>query len=141
MFPESDYIWIAVGAVVGLLILRWMVRGVRRRLRLRRPPKLNPKLQQYGDQEDHLRARRAEAAKIVATSTTDLIVGYTILRQVEAVVVDGFRRADEAIEGLKATAAMKGANAVTHVQTERTPSGRCSARGDAVIVEKSQSDG
>ncbi len=138
MPPESQYIWWAAGGLVGLLFLRALVRGVRRRLRLRHPPKLNPKLQQYGDQQDVLRARRAEAAKIVATSTTGLIVGYTIVRQVEAVVVDGFRRPDEAIEGLKATAAMKGANAVTNVQTERMPSGRCSARGDAVIVEKSK---
>lgn len=136
MLRDSDYIWIAVGGVVGLLILRRIVGGVRRRLRMRRPPKLNPNLQKYGDQQDHLLARRAEAAKIMATSTTDLIVGYTILRQVEAVAVDGFRHPDEAIEGLKAIAAMKGANAVTHVQTERTPSGRYGARGDAVIVQK-----
>jgi uncharacterized protein YbjQ (UPF0145 family) len=62
------------------------------------------------------------------------------VEQVEAVVVDGFRRPEEAIEGLKAAAALKGANAVTHVHTERTSSGRCSARGDAVIVSKSRSD-
>jgi hypothetical protein len=140
MPPELKYIWVAAAVLVGLLILRSAVRGVRRRLRRRHPPRLNPKLQQYGDQADLVRARREEAAKIVATSTTDRIVGYTIVEQVEAVVVDGFRRPEEAIEGLKAAAALKGANAVTRVHTERTSSGRCCARGDAVIVSKSRSD-
>ena len=137
---EPKYIWLAVAVLVGLLIVRSMVRRVHRRLRRRHPARLNPKLQKYGEQGDLVRARREEAAKIVATSTTDRIVGYTIVQQVEAVVVDGFRRPEEALEGLKAAAAMKGANAVTHVHTERTSSGRCGARGDAVVVEKSQSD-
>ena len=137
---ELKHVWLAVAVLVGLLILRSMIRGVARRLRRRHPARLNPKLQKYGEQEDLVRARREEAAKIVATSTTDRIVGYTIVQQVEAVVVDGFRRPEEALEGLKAAAAMKGANAVTHVHTERTSSGRCGARGDAVVVRKSQSD-
>lgn len=137
---ELKHVWIALAVLVGLLVLRSVVRGAARRLRRRRPARLNPKLQKYDEQGDLARARREEAAKIVATSTTDHIVGYTIVQQVEAVVVDGFRRPEEALEGLKAAAAMKGANAVTHVHTERTSSGRCGARGDAVIVRKSQSD-
>ncbi|HUU85883.1 MAG TPA: hypothetical protein VM243_20485 [Phycisphaerae bacterium] len=137
---EKEYIWIAAGVIIGLWLLRAVFRGWRRRLRARRPPRLNPKLQKYGDQADVMRARQEEAARIVATSTTDQIVGYTIVEQVEAVVVDGFRRPEEAMEGLKAAAAMKGANAVTHVYTERTSSGRCGARGDAVIVRKIERD-
>ena len=75
-------------------------------------------------------------ARIVATSSTDGIMGYEIVEQVEAVFVDGFRRPEEALQGLKAVAAMKGANAVTNVRQERAASGDCCVSGDAVIVRK-----
>jgi hypothetical protein len=136
----NDLRLIAYVAAGGLFLL-WMVGRIRRRLRLRRPARLNPKLQQYGDTQDVVRARRQEATKIVATSSTGQIVGYDIVEQVEAVFVDGFRRPEEALEGLKAAAAMKGGNALTNVHSERTAAGRCSARGDAVVVRKIESDG
>ncbi|MHC4093774.1 MAG: hypothetical protein ACYSVY_26465 [Planctomycetota bacterium] len=136
----NDLRLIAYVAAGGLFLLL-MVGRIRRRLRLRRPARLDPKLQQYGDTQDVARARRQEAAKIVATSSTGQIVGYDIVEQVEAVFVDGFRRPEEALEGLKAAAAMKGGNALTNVHSERTAAGRCSARGDAVVVRKIASDG
>ena len=110
-------------------------------IRRRRPPTIHPKLQKYGEgygepDADLIAKRRCEAARIVATSSTPTIAGYDIVEQVEAVFVDGFRRPEEALEGLKAAAAMKGANAVSNVRQERGPSGKCSASGDGVIVKR-----
>ncbi len=128
--------------VVAVLIMGWwFVRKIQKFFRRRRPPTIHPKLQKYGqhygEPDEKLTAqRRAEAEKIVATSTTAAITGYEIIEQVEAVYVDGFRSPEDATEGLKATAAMKGANAVTNVQQQRTASGICAASGDAVIVQK-----
>lgn len=127
--------------LVFLIILLWLGGKLRRAIRRRRPATINPKLQKYGrdyGQPDKqlLVKRRAEAERIVATSSTNAIVGYDITEQVEAVFVDGFRRPEEAMEGLKAVAAMKGANAVTNVRHERSASDKCSAHGDAVIVHR-----
>ncbi|MGB0714626.1 MAG: hypothetical protein ACPGXK_02035 [Phycisphaerae bacterium] len=129
--------------VVGLSVLAVMVLGaglwiagrIRRAIRRGRPARLHPKLQQYGGMDPEFVAqRREEAARIVATSSTSEIAGYHIIKQVEAVFVDGFRRAEDALEGVKAVAAMKGANAVTNVRHERGAMGRWSAAGDAVVV-------
>lgn len=130
----------ALGAVVALLLVRWMYRKARRAY-FHRHPKIHPKLRKYSgglDQasEEVTAQRRAEAEHIVTTSSTANIAGYEIVEQVEAVFVDGFRRPEEALEGLKAVAAMKGANAVTNVKHERNASGECNASGDAVIVQK-----
>ncbi|GMU37228.1 MAG: hypothetical protein KJ057_06425 [Phycisphaerae bacterium] len=140
---RTKLIWL--GWLVGLLMMLWAARRVLRWVRRRRPVKLHPNLQKYGDatapsaSEDELSAKRhAEAARIVATSSTADIAGYQILQQVEAVYVDGFRRPEDALEGLKAAAAMKGANAVIRVHQERTAAGRCSASGDAVIVRRTE---
>ena len=132
---QTDKLLLLV-ALVALLVLYWMIRWVLRGTRRRRPARLNPRLAQYGESTGLTRARRAEASKITATSSTDRIAGYDIVRQVEAVSVEGFRRPEDALEGLKAAAAMKGANAVTNVHTERTTTGRCAASGDAVVVRK-----
>ncbi len=103
----------------------------------RRKPKIHPRLQKYaGRDAEFARKRREEAARIVATSSTQNIAGYEIVEQFEAVFVDDFRRPEEAIEGVKAVAAMKGANAVVNLKHDRTSGGRCSASGDAVVVRK-----
>ncbi len=103
----------------------------------RRKPKIHPRLQKYaGPDAEFARKRREEAAHIVATSSTQNIAGYEIVEQFEAVFVDDFRRPEEAVEGVKAVAAMKGANAVVNLRHDRTPAGRCSASGDAVVVRK-----
>ncbi len=127
--------------LVSLMMLLWLGRKLRRAIRRRRPPIIHPKLQKYGQDygqpdERVLAKRRAEAEHIVATSSTSAIVGYDITEQLEAVFVDGFPRPEEALEGLKSVAAMKGANAVTNVRHERAASGKCSAHGDAVIVHR-----
>lgn len=125
----------------GLAVAIVMMRRIRRFFRRREPPRIHPKLQKYGEQygvvdEEVAAKRRAEAEHIIATSSTGDIAGYDLVEQVEAVFVDGFRRPEEAIEGLKAAAAMKGANGVTNVNHDRNASGRCSASGDAVIIRK-----
>lgn len=130
----------ALLAVAALLAIVWVRRKVGRWLRRRRGV-LHPHLQKYagaaGEPNEALTAqRRAAAARVVATSSGAAIAGYDIIEQIEAVFVDGFRRPEEALEGLKAVAAMKGANAVTNVRHERNASGRCSASGDAVMVRK-----
>jgi hypothetical protein len=127
--------------LVALLLVIWTYRRLVRAIKRMRKPRLHPKLQKYGagygePSEAVLKRRRAEAAKILATSSTSDIKGYELIEQIEAVYVDGFRRPEDALEGLKAVAAMKGANAVTNVRHEHGPSGKCSATGDAVIVAR-----
>lgn len=135
MFDNLDpYTLLLVGTAVLAVI--WLVLKIKAG---RRKPRIHPRLQKYaGPDAEYAQKRRAEAAKILATSSTQNIAGYEIKEQVEAVYVDGFRRPEEAIEGLKAVAAMKGANAIINLKHERTASGKCSADGDAVVVEKHQ---
>ena len=90
-------------ALVALLVTIRLLRRAGRWWRGRRPARLNPKLQAFGDPDERLVAeRRKQAATILATSSTGSIPGYHLIEQIEAVYVDGFRRPDEAIEGLKA---------------------------------------
>ncbi|MCC7291671.1 MAG: hypothetical protein IT449_06390 [Phycisphaerales bacterium] len=139
---DSDKLWYLLG-LVCVLVAFWLTRKGLRFIRRRRPAKLHPKLQRYGDASadassplDLAARRHAEAARIVATSSTAEITGYDIIEQIEAVYVDGFRKPEEALEGLKAVAAMKGANAVIRVRQERSAGGRCTASGDGVVVRK-----
>ncbi|GJM24208.1 MAG: hypothetical protein DHS20C16_06230 [Phycisphaerae bacterium] len=133
--PENTQWRVVVAGTVALAVI-WMLLRVRKWLKRRSTPKIHPRLQKYQPSQDDFAAkRREESAKIIATSSGESLVGYRIVRQVEAVFVDGFRRPEEAVEGLKAVAAMKGANAVLCVRHEPIGSGRYSASGDAVIVE------
>jgi len=127
--------------LVLIVVVLWLYRKLVREIKRRRKPRLHPKLQKYGEGYGEpdpklLAQRRAEAEKIVATSSTPSITGYELVEQVEAVFVDGFRNPQDALEGLKAAAAMKGANAVANVRQERTASGKCGASGDAVVVRR-----
>lgn len=138
---QTKLLWL--GGLVGVLVLFWAVRKVRRAVRRRRPPRVAEHLQAYASgtaapagNDDLIARRKAAAAGIVATSSTSEITGYEIIEQIEAVFVDGFRRAEEALEALKAVAAMKGANAVVRVKQERNAAGKCSASGDGVVVRK-----
>jgi len=139
-WASENWVLLAL-ALVTLLILGNVYRRLRLMIRRRRPVRLHSKLQKYGAEhaqptEELIAQRRIEAEQIIATSSTEAIAGYEIMEQVEAVYVDGFIRPEEALEGLKAVAAMKGANAVTNVRRERGSDRRCSASGDAVIVRK-----
>jgi uncharacterized protein YbjQ (UPF0145 family) len=89
-------------------------------------------------QQGHLVMQQQElerlAGRILATSSTSLVAGFQIMRQIEAVVTDGHPSPNRAVETLKAMAAERGANAVINLGSERLASGKCVARGDAVIV-------
>lgn len=128
-------------AKIGLVILcvaivLWAIKKVIMSIRGLLPTRINPKLSQYaGDADPQNRRRREMAATIKSTSSTDQVPGYKILQAVEALYVDGFRTPVEALEGLKAAAAERGANAIINVRHERSSLGRCSASGDAVVVE------
>ena len=103
--------------------------------RKRRAPTIHPKLQKYNQDPDLLDQQRREAAQqIVATSTGNRLAGYRIVRQVDAVFVEGLRTPEDAVLALKAAAAERGANAILNVNTERTAAGKCTASGDAIVV-------
>lgn len=126
------YLFVVTGVFIVLVLLqRW------RRSRRRRSATLHPSLARYAGPDSELaQQRRQAAARILTTSSSGHLSGYEIVEQIEAVYVDGFRAPGEALEGLKATAALKGANALTNVRHERTASGKCSASGDAVIAQR-----
>ena len=134
----AEYRWYliyALAVLVGLLVLRDIWRRIWRAIRRSRPAQIHPSLQKYN--VDHVeldRQRREVAAGVVATSTGSRLAGFRIVRQVEAVFVDGLRTPDEAMTALKALAIERGANALLNVRTERTTAGRCSASGDAIVA-------
>lgn len=131
---RARIIWV-VSILAGLLVLTRLWRGVSRAIRRRRPPTIHPALQKYSIDHAALdRERQRQAAAIIATSTGSRLTGFRIIRQVEAVFVEGFRTPEEALTALKAAAVKRGANAVLNVRTERSMAGRCTASGDAVLV-------
>jgi uncharacterized protein YbjQ (UPF0145 family) len=131
--------WILWGALLllALIILRAVVNRIGAALRRHRAPTIHPNLQKYNVDHAQLdKQRREDAAKIVATSTGGRLVGYRIVRQVEAVFVEGYRTPEEATIALKAAAAQRGANGIVNVSTDRTMAGKCSASGDAVVIDQ-----
>lgn len=128
-------LFLLVCILVALLIVSKVLGGIRRFLRRRRPPTIHPNLQKYNiDHAQLSRERQEKARTIVATSTGNRLAGFRIVRQVEAVFVEGYRTPEDAIIALKAAAADRGANAILNVQTQRTAAGRCSASGDAIVA-------
>jgi len=130
-------LWLVWAVIVGLtlLVLRGLWRRVVRRVRRLHSPRIHPKLQKYNiDHAELDRRRQKQAQTIVATSTSARLAGFRLVRQVEAVFVEGYRTPEEAVIALKATAAERGANGVLNVKTERTAAGRCTASGDAVVI-------
>ena len=126
---------VITAVLLGLVVLQRVYWWVRRRARSRRPAELNPKLQKYaGTAEADAQADRLTAEKIIATSSTARIAGYEVLKQIEAVFVEGHRSPDEAARALKIAAGRLGANAIINLSQQRTPAGRCSAQGDSVVV-------
>lgn len=126
---------IGIAVLVGLIALRKLVRFVARQIRLSRPTVIHPSLAKYNVDRVEVQKRQRElSAGVVATSTSNRLAGYRLLRQVEAVFVQGFSSPEDALIALKATAVERGANAILNVKTEHTAAGRCTASGDAVLV-------
>lgn len=134
---DAQMWWFRLGLyTLAAAIVLHVIQRVVRFLRSLRPARLNPKLAKYaGDDDPTVQARRQMASRIRSTSSTDQIPGYKIIQAVDAMYVDGFRTPADALEGLKAAAAERGANAIINVHVERTAAGRCAARGDAVVAE------
>ncbi len=133
--PVRPWLLPAGIALVALLVVRALWRGVARRIRRRRPATIHPKLAKYNVDHAKLdRERRKLATRIAATSTGTRLAGFRIVRQVDAVFVEGHRTPEEALIALKAATAERGANALLNVRTERSAAGRCAASGDAVVA-------
>lgn len=129
------YLVYAVAILAALLVLRNVSNRITSAIRRRRPATIHPNLQKYSVDSIELdRKRREMAVQVVATSTGNRLAGFRIVRQVEAVFVDGCRTPDEALTALKALAVERGANALLNVHTDRTPAGKCSASGDAIVA-------
>lgn len=122
-----------LGCLLILIVIERMLRSARRR---RAPAPLHPRLQSYGGRtESDIAAEQADAAGIVATSSTGIVTGYQITQQIEAVFVEGYRTPQDAITALKAQAARRGGNAIIHLSQSRSGGGKCVAQGDAVIIQ------
>lgn len=120
------------GAVIVLAIIR-------RALRARREARVwSNRREEVRKQRGYLYMQQQEidrlAGRILATSQTQSIPGFAVLRQVDAVFTDGHVSQPNAVLVLKAISAEKGANAIINLTTERLPNGKCSASGDAVVV-------
>lgn len=133
----EDYRWTIAGVAVAFLFIVIVLKRVSAALRRRRPSApLHPHLAKYaGLSEADIARQREDAAKIIATSSSDRIAGYEIVRQIETVFVEGYRTSEEALLALKAAAGKLGANAVMNLSQQRTAAGRCSAQGDSVLVK------
>jgi uncharacterized protein YbjQ (UPF0145 family) len=129
--------WLKIGLyVLAAAIVLWVIQRVAMYVRSLWPARINPKLAKYaGDDDPSTQLRKLMASRIKSTSSTDQIPGYKILQAIEALYVEGYRTPADALEGLKATAAEKGANAVINVHHERSSMGRCAASGDGVVAE------
>lgn len=136
--PESIRPWLIYGGagLLAVLIVRAVLRAIARSARRRRPATIHPKLARYNiDHAEVARRNRELAVRIIASTTGAQLAGYRITRQIDAVFVEGHRTPDDAMIALKAMAADRGANGLINVRTERTAAGKCSASGDAVLVE------
>ena len=132
---RQKLVWVGI-AVIALAIALKIIQAIGQFIRSMRPARINPKLAKYaGDDDPSVQARKLMASRIRSTSSTDLIPGYKIIQAIEALYVEGFRTPADALEGLKAAAAEKGANAIINVHHERSSMGRCAASGDAVVAE------
>jgi len=132
--------WIAAFTILIFVLV--VIQRIRDFLRRRSPAgPLNTRLQKYaGKSPAETEADRQAAAKIIATSSTGNVAGYEIVRQIEAVFVEGYRSPEDAVLALKVAAGRLGANAIINLSQQRTAAGKCTCQGDAVVVRVKQTD-
>ena len=127
--------WIVAGSV-GLIVLAIALRIWSGRRAAAADARRREEHRQHSDQA---RLQQEEVKKladrIMTTSSTGRVTGFTIVRQVETIVTDGRASSVAALELCKALAAHKGGNAIINLQTQQIPGGKWVASGDAVIVK------
>lgn len=130
--PIAMRIVMVGGAIIAFLLVSSILKKIRLSIseRSRRAELKRTMSEAAARQEETARL----AARIIATSSTSQIVGFEIVQQIEAVFTDGHPAPAKAAEAIKAEAAARGANALINMSDVRLPNGKCSARGDAVIV-------
>lgn len=107
-FKQIPQGWLIYAVLIGvaLLVLRRLLGGLGRAWRRNKPVNINPKLAKYNvDKAEVARQQRELSHQIEATSTGRHLAGYRIIRQVEAVFVEGYATPEDALIALKATAA------------------------------------
>jgi hypothetical protein len=130
--PLTLAIVIGAGAIVVLVIVtRWWQRRREARIAAQRSAAVR---EQFSVLQIKQQEVQRLGSRIIATSSTGAIAGFTIVRQIEAVFTDGHATPGKAVIYLKALGAQKGANALINLVGERLPGGKCVAQGDAVIV-------
>ena len=130
--PLVQLLVVGGAAVIVLVLILRVLGGLReRRDAARRRAVLHR--EREGARAEHDELQRL-ADKIVTTSSTTRLIGFAIVRQVEAVFTEGFPSSVAALENAKALAARKGANALINLDARQTPAGKWVAAGDAVIV-------
>jgi hypothetical protein len=131
--PFVRNIALATGAFI-LIVILLRVLGARREAATarRRAAEVRRGYEELRLQQEEVR-RLGE--RIVATSSTNRIVGYAVLRQFETVFSDTKPSSVAAVELVKALAAQKGANALINLDTRQLPNGKWVASGDAVVVK------
>lgn len=136
MFDPVTLIILVSAIVAAAAVWTWVVNRRRKTIEAARRRAWIQK-QRERDHIEHDEVERL-ARRIIATSSTSSIAGFTIERQIEAVLTDGHPTPAAAVEALKAHAARLGANAVVNLEGQRQGTGKCIARGDAVIARPIQ---
>lgn len=124
-----------IGGALALVLLS-VIGGIRRRFReAAQRARMRSAVRRQRDLREQEQAEfESLASRITATSSTDSIAGFVIVRQIEAVFTDGHATPSDAVQALKAVSAEKGANGILNLHTTRPPGGKYMAYGDAVIV-------
>ncbi|MCG3127334.1 MAG: hypothetical protein CHACPFDD_02192 [Phycisphaerae bacterium] len=133
--PPFDPVTLIIIAAAAIVLLSIAAAWHRRRLdraiaTQRRSAILSQRQRNAGQRADVARL----ASRIIATSSSPAIAGFEIVRQIEAVFTDGHATPTDAVEALKAIAATLGANALVNLESQRVGTGKCTARGDAVMA-------
>ncbi len=123
-------------AAAGIVALALVLRIIQRRREAAAWRSQRERLREtYGQIQLQQQEVERLALQIIATSSSRTIAGFALLRQIEAVFTDGHQTPGKAVEMLKALAAQKGANAIINLHSDRLPTGKCMAQGDAVVVK------
>lgn len=132
----NDLVIIAIiGGSLVLIVLSILGRIWRRARDAAQLARLRSSVQQQRGLRERKQAELERvAARIIATSSSDAIAGFTIVRQIEAVFTDDHPSPTLAVQALKVVAAEIGANGIINLHSTRPPAGKCMAYGDAVIV-------